>query len=61
MSDDKSKVGEQDRSRIPREEPYEVGYFARKHGISQNEAREIIENHGPSRVACDRAAPRRNP
>ena len=29
---------------------------AKKHGISQNEAREIIEKHGPSRVACDSAA-----
>jgi hypothetical protein len=56
MSDDKSKVGRQDRSRVSAEEPYEVEYFARKHGISQQEAREIIEKHGPSRAACDRAA-----
>jgi hypothetical protein len=56
MSDDKNKVGGQDRSRVSAEEPYEVEYFARKHGISQQEAREIIREHGPSRAACDRAA-----
>jgi Protein of unknown function (DUF3606) len=55
MSDDKSKVGGQDRSRVSTDEPYEVEYFAHKHGISQQEAREIINRHGPSRQACDRA------
>ena len=58
MSDNKSKVGEQDRSRVSASEPYEVEYFAQKHGISQQQAREIIEKHGPDREACDAAASR---
>ena len=61
MSDDKSKVGGQDRSRVSADESYEVEYFAGKHGISQQEARQIIERHGPSRQACDRAASAAHP
>jgi hypothetical protein len=59
MADDKSKVGQQDRSRASASEPYEVVYFAHKHGLSQDEARDIIKKHGPSRQACDKAATRR--
>ena len=57
---DEANRGEQDRSRVSAEEPYEVVYFAHKHGLSQQKAREIIEKHGPSREACDRAATRRS-
>ena len=60
MSDDKSNRGAQDQSRVSADEPYEVEYFARKHGITQAQAREIIEKHGPSREACDRAASRQH-
>ena len=60
MSDDKSKVGGQDRSRVSVEEPYEVEHFARKHGLTQEQARKIIEEHGPNREACDRAASRQH-
>ena len=49
MADDKSKVGAQDRSRVAAEQQYEVAYFAKKHGISAEEARAIIEQAGPSR------------
>jgi hypothetical protein len=55
MSDDKSKIGGQERSRVSAEEPSEAEYFARKQGITQQEA-EIIQEYGLSRVACDRAA-----
>jgi hypothetical protein len=56
MSDDKSKVGQQDRSRVSGSEPYEVEYFGQKHGLTQEQARETIEKHGPSREERNRAA-----
>jgi hypothetical protein len=58
MSDDKKDRGSQDRTRVADEQPYEVAYFADKHGIDLNEARRIIKQHGPSREACDRAVAR---
>jgi hypothetical protein len=58
MSDDKSSLGQQDRSRISASEPYEVERFAQKHGTGQQQAREIIEKHGPDREACDRGTSR---
>jgi hypothetical protein len=60
MADDQNNVGGQDRSRVSASEPYEVEYFAKKHGISQQQAREIIEKHGPSREACDQAVSRQH-
>jgi len=56
MSDDKSKQGQQDRSRVSGEEPYEVEYFAAKHGLSQQQARELIASVGNDRAELDRAA-----
>jgi hypothetical protein len=58
MTDDKSDRGTQDRERVSAEEPYEVAYFAKKHGISEAQALEVIRLHGPSRAACDAAAER---
>jgi hypothetical protein len=58
MTDDKSNRGAQDRARVSVEQPYEVAYFAKKHGISEARALEIIRKHGPSRTACDAAADR---
>jgi hypothetical protein len=60
MADDKSKRGQEDRGRVAANEPYEAEYFAQKHGLTQEEARAIIEKHGPSREACDRAASRQH-
>lgn len=56
MTDDKNLRGAQDRSRVSGSEAYEVAYFARKHGLSMDKARDIIARHGPSREACDQAA-----
>jgi hypothetical protein len=56
MSDDKTKVGGQDRSRVAGNEPYEVSYFAQKHGISAEQARELIGKHGNDRETLDREA-----
>ena len=38
MADDKSKRGGPDRRRVAGDEGYEVNYFARKHGISTQQA-----------------------
>lgn len=38
MADDKSKRGKADRTKVARGEGCEVGYFARKHGITCEQA-----------------------
>jgi len=43
MPDDKSKRGASDRRRIAAGQPYEVSYFARKHGLSREQALSIIK------------------
>ncbi|MDP9812607.1 homogentisate 1,2-dioxygenase [Rhizobium tibeticum] len=58
MADDKSKRGGADRGRVSASEGYEVAYFAKKHGISTEDAKRIIKTHGPDRDACDKAANR---
>lgn len=57
-SDDKSKRGKSDRSRIASGQPYEVAYFARKHGLTAAEAGAVIAKAGPSRDAADALAKR---
>lgn len=59
MADDKANQGQQDRSRVAAEQQYEVSYFADKHGITLDEAREIIRKAGPSRADADAAANRK--
>ena len=56
MADDKQNRGEPDRSRVSGSEPYEVRYFADKHGISIEQAEELIRQHGNQREVLDRAA-----
>ena len=56
MADDKSIVGEPDRSRVGKGERYEVQDFASRHGISAEEARELIERFGNDRATLDREA-----
>jgi hypothetical protein len=46
MSDDKSKKGGQDRSRINTSEDYEVRYWADKFGVSAEELREAVRASG---------------
>ena len=58
MPDDKRKRGRADRSRVSAKEQYEVAYFAKKHGISHEEARRIIDLAGPSRAEADAEAER---
>jgi hypothetical protein len=46
MPDDKSKRSSQDRIRLAGGEGYEVDYFARKHGITHEQAQSLINQHG---------------
>ena len=56
MADDKTKRGAADRNKVAGNEPYEVSYFATKHNISTEQARDIIKKHGPDREAANKAA-----
>jgi hypothetical protein len=44
--------------RVSGSEPYEVAYFAKKHGITQAQARDLIKKHGNSRKILEVAAKR---
>ena len=56
MADDKSKVGADDRRTVAAGEGYEVRYFAGKHGITSEQARELIARVGNNREDLDAAA-----
>ena len=53
MPDDKTKVGEPDRSRVAAEQNYEVRYLAQKFGLSDEKA---IARVGNDREKLDEAA-----
>ena len=38
-----------DRGRVAGQQGYEIGYFARKHGISRQQAQELISRVGNNR------------
>jgi len=42
MADDMTRTGKPDRGRVAGGEGYEVAYLARKHGITTEQARELI-------------------
>ncbi len=56
MSDNRNNAGGRDRATVAADEPYEVQYFADKHGISLQQARDLIDRIGNNRVALDKAA-----
>ena len=56
MADDKSKRGAGDRARVAAGEGYEVSYFARKHGISKDQAEQLIKKVGNNREKLNEAA-----
>lgn len=58
MADDKPNVGEPGRSLVNGSEDYEVRYFAEKHGITRDYARELIGQRGNCRETLDPAADR---
>ena len=47
-----------DRSRVAGGQGYELGYFARKHGISRAEAKSLIDRIGNDRAKLNAAAER---
>lgn len=56
MADNKQQVGGQDRRRVSGSEDYEVRHFAERHGLSTDQARALIRQHGNDRETLDRAA-----
>ncbi len=56
MADDKSNRGEPDRSKVSGSEDYEVNYLARRHGLTQEQARELIARVGNNRSRLDEEA-----
>ncbi len=56
MADDRSNRGGRDRSRVAAGQSYELGYFARKHGISRDQARKLIQSVGNDRAKLNAAA-----
>jgi hypothetical protein len=56
MSDNKSKRGGADRRQVSSAEGYEVGYFARKHGITRADAESLIKRVGNDRTKLNEAA-----
>ena len=56
MADNKSKRGGADRSKVAGGEGYEVAYFARKHGITKDQAEGLIKKIGNDREKLNAAA-----
>jgi hypothetical protein len=56
MSDNLDKRGTADRSKVAAGEGYEIAYFARKHGITKDQALDLIRKHGNDRAKLDAAA-----
>lgn len=56
MADDKNKRGGGDRRRVSGGEGYEVNYFAAKHGLSAQQARDLIAKIGGDRAKLNAAA-----
>ncbi len=56
MSDNKKKRGAGDRRKVAGDEGYEVNYFANKHGITREQARNLIKKVGNNRDKLNKAA-----
>jgi hypothetical protein len=56
MPDDKSKVGESDRSKVAGNQDYELSDFAQQYGLSSEEARKLVERFGNDREKLYAAA-----
>ncbi len=56
MSDNKNIIDWHDRARVAAEEDYEVSAFARRHGMSPDEVRDLISRIGNDRDALEREA-----
>ena len=51
MSDDLSKKGVQDRSRINMNEPHELSYWTEKFGVTKEELQKAIDRAGTNSAA----------
>ena len=60
MSDNKQIRSGADRRKVASEQGYEVSYFARKHSIPRDQARDLIERIGIDREKLNAAASRLN-
>jgi hypothetical protein len=58
MSDDKSKTDNRDRSQVSAEQDYEVKFLAQEAGVSVDQARKLIAQHGNDRQTLVREAAR---
>lgn len=56
MADNKSNRGARDRGRVAAGQGYELAYFARKHGISRDAARQLVAKVGNDRARLNAAA-----
>lgn len=56
MADNKAKRGGADRRTVAAGEGYEVNYFARKHGITKQQAEDLIKRVGNDREKLNAAA-----
>ncbi len=56
MADNRSNRGGRDRGQVAGGQGYELGYFARKHGISRDQARSLINRIGNDRARLNAAA-----
>jgi hypothetical protein len=55
-ADNRNDRGGRDRSRVAAGQGYELGYFARKHGISRDQAKQLIGRIGNDRAKLNAAA-----
>jgi hypothetical protein len=58
LTNDKPQHGRPERALASEDERYDVAFFANKHGITRDDARDIVQRFGPSRRKCDAAAER---
>lgn len=58
MADNRSNRGSRDRDRVAAGQGYELSYFARKHGITRDQARQLIARIGNDRAKLNAAAER---
>jgi hypothetical protein len=56
MPDSKDFIGGADRAQVAAREDYEVQAFARRHGMTPDEVRDMIERIGNDRDALEREA-----
>ena len=55
MPDDKTNRGPQDRARINIHEPYEVKYWTQALGVTPEQLRQLVQQHGVSADAVRQA------